>query len=135
MVGSCVQVYVLHERGNLEELIDPTLGSDVNKEEALGMINVALMCTNASPTLRPTMSAVASMLEGRTPVADVLSDPSFSIDDMRFKAMKAHLQASQGQSESQTHSVSMDGPWTGYSTSAPDLYPVNPDTECWNNRS
>lgn len=126
---------MLHERGNLEELIDPSLGPDFNKEEALGMINVALMCTKASPTLRPTMSAVVSMLEGRTPVEDVLSDPSVSIDDMRFKAMKSHLQASQGQSESQTQSLSMDGPWTGSSTSTPDLYPINLDTEYWNNRS
>jgi hypothetical protein len=46
------------------ELVDPKLGSEFNKEEAIRMIKVALLCTNPSPALRPTMSAVVSMLEG-----------------------------------------------------------------------
>ncbi|XXG90292.1 hypothetical protein AAC387_Pa12g2097 [Persea americana] len=55
--------YVLQERGSLLELVDPKLGSEFNKEEAIGMITIALLCTSTSSMLRPTMSAVVSMLE------------------------------------------------------------------------
>ncbi|KAF6173386.1 hypothetical protein GIB67_027081 [Kingdonia uniflora] len=56
-------VYVLHEQGNLLDLADPIL-SKYSKKEALRMLNIALLCTNPSPTLRPSMSAVVSMLDG-----------------------------------------------------------------------
>ncbi|KAF8409122.1 hypothetical protein HHK36_005195 [Tetracentron sinense] len=119
------------------ELVDPRLGSSFNKEEVMGMINVALICTNASPTLRPTMSAVVSMLEGRAVVQQLVSDPSISgDDDMRFKALKNHYQKSQDESmsDSQTQSILTDGPWTGSSTSVHDLYPVNLDSQYLTNR-
>ncbi|KAB1209727.1 hypothetical protein CJ030_MR6G000175 [Morella rubra] len=54
--------YVLQERGSLLELVDPALGSEYSSEEAMVMLNVALLCTNASPTLRPTMSQVLQLL-------------------------------------------------------------------------
>lgn len=59
-------------------LVDPDLGSEYSTEEAMVMLNVALLCTNASPTLRPTMSQVVSMLEGWTDIQDLLSDPGYS---------------------------------------------------------
>ena len=53
------------------ELVDPELGSEFNKEEALRMIKVALLCLNPSPALRPTMSAVVGMLEGQIVVDEL----------------------------------------------------------------
>ncbi|CAN4105682.1 unnamed protein product [Withania somnifera] len=47
---------VLQKQGKLMEQVDETLGSDFEKNEALRMTNVALLCTNPSPALRPTMS-------------------------------------------------------------------------------
>ncbi|XP_038981351.1 probable LRR receptor-like serine/threonine-protein kinase At1g53430 [Phoenix dactylifera] len=47
---------------------DPSLGSNYSKEEAMQMLNLAIICTNLSPTLRPTMSTVVSMLDGKMPV-------------------------------------------------------------------
>ncbi|URD85243.1 LRR receptor-like serine threonine-protein kinase [Musa troglodytarum] len=58
--------YVLREQGNLLELVDPVLGSAYSREEALQILNLALACTNPSPTQRPTMSNVVSILDGRT---------------------------------------------------------------------
>ncbi|XP_064947950.1 probable LRR receptor-like serine/threonine-protein kinase At1g53430 isoform X4 [Musa acuminata AAA Group] len=58
--------YVLQEQGNLLELVDPVLGSEYSKEEALRILNLALACTNPSPTRRPMMSNVVSILDGRT---------------------------------------------------------------------
>ncbi|XP_026445738.1 probable LRR receptor-like serine/threonine-protein kinase At1g53440 [Papaver somniferum] len=64
--------YVLKEDGSLLDLVDPILNSDYSKEEVLRMLNIALLCTNPSPSLRPLMSTVVSMLEGRTPVQESL---------------------------------------------------------------
>ncbi|XP_024987464.1 probable LRR receptor-like serine/threonine-protein kinase At1g07650 [Cynara cardunculus var. scolymus] len=83
--------YVLQERGSLLELVDPDLGSEYLPEEAMTMLNVALLCTNASPTLRPTMSQAMNMLEGRTNVQDLLSDPGFSTINPKVKALRNHF--------------------------------------------
>nr|XP_043626685.1 probable LRR receptor-like serine/threonine-protein kinase At1g07650 [Erigeron canadensis] len=83
--------YVLQERGSLLELVDPDLGSEYSSEEAMTILNVALLCTNASPTLRPTMSQAMNMLEGRTNVQDMLSDPGFSTINPKFKTMRNHF--------------------------------------------
>ncbi|GMI72907.1 leucine-rich repeat receptor-like kinase with extracellular malectin-like domain 1 [Hibiscus trionum] len=77
---------VLQQKGNLLELVDTKLGTKFNKEEALRMVKVALLCTNASPALRPTMSGVVSMLEGRTDVHEIISESSSYGDDIRLKS-------------------------------------------------
>ncbi|KAK8959012.1 putative LRR receptor-like serine/threonine-protein kinase [Platanthera guangdongensis] len=69
---------VLQERGNLLELVDIKLGSEYSEEEAILLLNVALLCTNASPSLRPTMSIVVSLLERRTPIQPMLTLLNFS---------------------------------------------------------
>ncbi|TXG55725.1 hypothetical protein EZV62_020981 [Acer yangbiense] len=111
--GSVYKAYVLQERGSLLDLVDPNLGAEYSSEEAMVMLNVALLCTNASPTLRPTMSQVVSMLEGRTVVQDLLSDPGFLAINSKVKAMRNHF----WQNPSQTHSFSTDGPCTDKSNS------------------
>ncbi|KAG8662596.1 hypothetical protein MANES_01G125200v8 [Manihot esculenta] len=109
--------YVLQERGSLLELVDPELGSAYSSEEAMVMLNVALLCTNASPTLRPTMSQVVSMLEGRTAVQDLLSDPGFSAINSKYKAIRNHF----WQNPSNNHSLSSNGPCTDSSSSYIDI--------------
>lgn len=83
--------YVLQERGRILELVDPDLGSDYSSQEAVVLLNVALLCTNASPTLRPTMSQVVSMLQGQTLVQDILSDPGMSTSGSGFRSMRSHF--------------------------------------------
>ena len=100
------QAYVLQERGNLLELVDPALGSEYSSEEAMVLLNVALMCTNAAPTLRPTMSQAVSMLEGRTNVQELLSDPGFSTINPKLKAIRNHF----WENPTQTVSMSTEGP-------------------------
>ncbi|RWR96270.1 putative ATP binding protein [Cinnamomum micranthum f. kanehirae] len=128
--------YVLQERGSLIELVDPKLGSEFNKEEAIGMITIALLCTNSSSTLRPTMSAVVSMLEGRTDAQSHISVPNLSSDDLDIKAFRSHHQQihSEEQNQSQSQNISIDGPQTVSSASASDLYPIIMDSDYWNNR-
>ncbi|KAL5716570.1 hypothetical protein ACHQM5_018240 [Ranunculus cassubicifolius] len=127
---------VLQEKGDLMDLLDPDLESNYVQEEVMAMINVALLCTNASPTLRPAMSSVVSMLEGKTAMEKFVKDSGTSSDDMQFKAIRDHYQMAHEQSVtdiSQTQSMSIDGPWTGSSVSAPDLYPI-PDSQYFNDR-
>ncbi|XP_071741465.1 probable LRR receptor-like serine/threonine-protein kinase At1g07650 isoform X2 [Rutidosis leptorrhynchoides] len=100
--------YVLQERGSLLEMVDPDLGSEYSSEEAMTILNVALLCTNASPTLRPTMSQAMNMLEGRTNVQDLLSDPGFSTINPKFKALRNHF----WQNPSETLTMSNDDPCT-----------------------
>jgi hypothetical protein len=46
-----LQARVLQQKGNLMELVEAKLGSELNKEEAIRMIKVALLCINSSPAL------------------------------------------------------------------------------------
>ncbi|XP_024639729.1 probable LRR receptor-like serine/threonine-protein kinase At1g07650 isoform X2 [Medicago truncatula] len=94
--------YVLQERGNLLELVDPDIGSEYSTEEAIVMLNVALLCTNASPTLRPTMCQAVSMLEGWTNIQDLLSDPGYSAagSSSKHKSIRSHFWENPSRSQS-----------------------------------
>nr|GMD87764.1 probable leucine-rich repeat receptor-like serine/threonine-protein kinase At3g14840 [Ipomoea batatas] len=74
----------LQKKGNLIELMDPRLGSNYDKEGALRMIKVALLCTNPSPVLRPSMSEVVKMLEGHDNIIEYKSD----LHEFNFQAMR-----------------------------------------------
>ncbi|XP_019052108.1 PREDICTED: probable leucine-rich repeat receptor-like serine/threonine-protein kinase At3g14840 [Nelumbo nucifera] len=128
---------ILKEKGNLMDLVDPWLGLDFSKEEVMAMINVALLCTNACSQLRPPMSVVVRMLEGRVPVQEFVSDPSLFNDEEKYKDLMNYFQQNQDCSinESQTQRMLNDAPWTGPSTSAHDLYPINLDSEYLNHRA
>ncbi|XP_019052106.1 PREDICTED: probable leucine-rich repeat receptor-like serine/threonine-protein kinase At3g14840 [Nelumbo nucifera] len=67
-------VHILKEKGALIDIVDPMLGSEFNEEQVVGMINVALLCTNPSASLRPAMSSVVSMLEGQVSIQEFASD-------------------------------------------------------------
>ena len=86
-----MQALVSQQKGNLMGLVDPKLGSEFSHEEVVRMIKVALLCTNPSPALRPTMSSVVSMLEGRTLVHELIMDPSVYGDQSRFKALTEYI--------------------------------------------
>ncbi|KAK9907152.1 hypothetical protein M0R45_002397 [Rubus argutus] len=106
------EAYVLQEQGNMLELVDPDLGSNYSKEEAMTMLNLALLCTNPSPTLRPPMSSVVSMLEGKSPIQAPLIKRNSMEQDARFKAFERLSQ------DSQTHV-------SAFSQDSHDLYDVN----------
>ncbi|GAB4849315.1 hypothetical protein Ancab_004116 [Ancistrocladus abbreviatus] len=107
--------YVLQEQGNLLQLVDPDLGLNYSKDEALRLLNLALLCTNPSPTLRPTMSLVVSMIEGKSPVHAPIVKRTRVREDLRFKALallsdsQKDVSATSQQSQVQS-CISMDGP-------------------------
>ncbi|KAF8391175.1 hypothetical protein HHK36_023476 [Tetracentron sinense] len=80
--------YVLQEKGNLIALVDSTLRYDYSMKEALTILELAMLCTNPSPTLRPTMSEVVRILEGKTQMKAPPLHAPYSMDDFaRAKAM------------------------------------------------
>ncbi|KAK1428008.1 hypothetical protein QVD17_16824 [Tagetes erecta] len=83
----------LRTRKEYEELFDERLKSKINSEEAETVVKVAILCTNGSPSLRPTMSEVVSMLEGRTSVPDASPQELGSqYQDLRFQTMRGSLE-------------------------------------------
>ncbi|XP_028755433.1 probable LRR receptor-like serine/threonine-protein kinase At1g53430 [Neltuma alba] len=93
--------YVLQEQGNLLELVDPCLGSSYSSQEVMRMLELALLCTNPSPTLRPSMASVVCMLEGKLPIQALRRESDQQVS--RFKALE--IQSSQ-ESHTQTFSSS-----------------------------
>ncbi|KAJ1383751.1 Serine-threonine/tyrosine-protein kinase, catalytic domain [Sesbania bispinosa] len=79
---------LLKEKGNLMELVDPRLGVNFNENEVITIVKVALLCTNANSNLRPSMSSVLSMLEGRTVVPEFVPHPSEVRDEIKLEAMR-----------------------------------------------
>ncbi|OMO86377.1 reverse transcriptase [Corchorus capsularis] len=104
----CLQDWalVLQQKGNLMELVDPRLGTEYNEEEAMRMIKVALLCTNSSPALRPVMSEIVNMLEGRIHVPELIMDPSIFRDDSRFGALRDQLNQMQSGKGRETNTFS-----------------------------
>ncbi|XP_021772427.1 probable LRR receptor-like serine/threonine-protein kinase RFK1 isoform X2 [Chenopodium quinoa] len=86
----CLLDWACHLRtsGNYVELVDQRLGCNYNIEEAETMVNVALLCTSAAASERPTMSEVVKMLEGEMAVPDVVPDFQAYTNDVRFKSIR-----------------------------------------------
>lgn len=130
-----LQALLLKERGDLMDLVDRRLGSGFNKEEVMVTIQVALLCSNASPAARPAMSSVVSMLEDNLAVPSPagLSNPK---DEITYEAMRRHFQHTKMKkaSEIETQSMLMDVPHTASSASAADLYPLVLDSSYWQGR-
>ncbi|CAG7877550.1 unnamed protein product [Brassica rapa] len=128
-------VHVLREQNKLMEVVDPRLGTDYNREEAMTMIQIGILCTSQVPSERPSMSTVVSMLEGSSTVnVEKLLEASLrrenKKDEESMSAMKKHYAMTE-------QPISADGPFTSSSTStanASDLYPLKLDSAYWNSR-
>ena len=69
------QAYVLQEKGELISLVDPVLGYDYSVKQEMIILDLAMLYTNPSPTLRPAMSEVVKILEGKSK----MKAPSFNV--------------------------------------------------------
>ncbi|XP_072961941.1 probable LRR receptor-like serine/threonine-protein kinase At1g56130 isoform X1 [Typha angustifolia] len=73
----------LYESKCALQMVDAKLQS-YDKEEATRVIGVALLCTQASPLQRPSMSRVVAMLTGDIEVSEVKTRPSY-LTEWQFK--------------------------------------------------
>ncbi|KAK3218849.1 hypothetical protein Dsin_012819 [Dipteronia sinensis] len=69
---------VLQSKGKLQSIIDEKLTA-YDREQALTILKLAMMCIDQSPSLRPRMSEVVSVLEGGKKleeISDKVATPS-----------------------------------------------------------
>ncbi|KAL5543762.1 hypothetical protein UlMin_007546 [Ulmus minor] len=95
----------LHEQNCEVELVDPEL-SQFDEEEARRIIGVALLCTQTSPTTRPSMSRVVAMLSGDIEVNTDISRPGY-LTDWKFDDVSSVIEtdvATKGTDSSLYHS-------------------------------
>ncbi|KAL2326865.1 hypothetical protein Fmac_020292 [Flemingia macrophylla] len=69
----------LHKNNCITDLVDPRL-SEFNEDEVKCIVGIVLLCTQASPTLRPSMSRVVAMLSGDIEVTTVTTKPGYLTD-------------------------------------------------------
>ena len=128
----------MKEKGNLMELVDRRLGSNFNEKEVMMMIKVGLLCTNAIANLRPSMSTVLGMLEGKTVIPEFISDSSEIMDENKLEAMRqfySQMEENQSNETHTNHSSSKDGSWIASPSSTSDLYPLHTDSSYWEKRN
>ncbi|RYR50551.1 hypothetical protein Ahy_A07g037176 isoform G [Arachis hypogaea] len=120
---------LLREKGDIMEIVDRRLlDSNLKKEEVMVMINVAFLCTNVSPTLRPTMSSVVNMLEGKSIVPKLVSE---SLNEKKLEALTMYYNQ-----DDQSTTTIMEMPLTASSTStAQDLYAIHLDSSYFESRN
>lgn len=73
------QAWNLYDKKKALEMMDSKLAS-YDQQEAIRMIHVALLCTQASHVMRPPMSRVVNMLFGEIEFSGVISKPSYLTD-------------------------------------------------------
>lgn len=66
----------MYERDQALGILDPRI-EELDSEEALRVIHVALLCTQGSPHQRPPMSRVVKMLTGEIEATEVITKPSY----------------------------------------------------------
>ncbi|CAN1157908.1 Probable LRR receptor-like serine/threonine-protein kinase At1g56130 [Linum perenne] len=71
--------WYLHENNREVELADSRL-PEYDEDELKRFVGIALLCTQASPSLRPSMSRVVAMLSGDVEVGTVSSRPGYLTD-------------------------------------------------------
>ncbi|KAF8012643.1 hypothetical protein BT93_I0718 [Corymbia citriodora subsp. variegata] len=130
--------HVSQEQGNVLELVDPRLGSCYSKEDAMRMINLALLCTNPTPTLRPPMSSVVSMIEGKSAIqAPIIKCTAANPDptSRAFERLANDSQTSVSTFSEDNHqvpgSMSIEGPWidsSAYFTSKDEILSPSAET-------
>ncbi|XP_062093281.1 probable LRR receptor-like serine/threonine-protein kinase At1g56140 isoform X2 [Humulus lupulus] len=78
--------WTLHENNQSLGLVDPRL-VEFNEIEVIRVVQVALLCTQASATLRPSMSRVVGMLAGDVEIDTDISKPSY-LTELGYKNMR-----------------------------------------------
>ncbi|KAG6696479.1 hypothetical protein I3842_09G150400 [Carya illinoinensis] len=81
--------WTLHEHNQALGLVDSKL-LEFDENEATRVIGVALLCTQASPMMRPPMSRIVAMLTGDIEVGTVTTKPSY-LTDLDFKDITSNF--------------------------------------------
>ncbi|KAL4293754.1 hypothetical protein AHAS_Ahas18G0159700 [Arachis hypogaea] len=122
---------LLKEKGDLMDLVDEKLGSHYKKDEAMLIINVALLCTNTSPLNRPTMSSVVSMLKGKTAVQEVVPDTTQVFGEKKLEMIREYYQQKGKDKIPDTEGVSTSTNETAAFVANSEDNSINMDSSYW----
>ncbi|KAK3033138.1 hypothetical protein RJ639_036497, partial [Escallonia herrerae] len=118
--GSAAAAWNLHENNHEIELVDATL-SEFSEQEVKRVIGVALLCTQTSPALRPSMSRVVAMLSGDIEVTTVTTRPGY-LTDWKFNDTTSFMGSETITRSDNSHYILS----TSTSTADPNYSPVDP---------
>lgn len=79
---SCVQAWKLEAEDNLLYVMDGKLLDTYVEDEVLRVLHVALLCTQAVASTRPSMTRVVAMLLGDIDLPPITSGPGFIVSLM-----------------------------------------------------
>ncbi|KAL4282515.1 hypothetical protein GQ457_16G009060 [Hibiscus cannabinus] len=97
--------WTLHENNQSLDLVDPNL-AEFNEIEALRVVRVALLCTQGSPSMRPSMSRVVAMLADDIEVSGVITRPSYLLTDCNFSDSTGRVETGNAQGPGAAPSLS-----------------------------
>jgi serine/threonine protein kinase len=96
----------LYEENRLLDLMDTSMLSSYSEQEVLRIIHVALLCTQATPSQRPSMSRVVSMLSGVIETHPPQSRPGY-IKDWEFLKQNANNRSINNNENSRSWNMSL----------------------------
>lgn len=102
-----LQTWDLYERRELVGLVDVSLNSDFDPEEACRFLKIGLLCTQDTPKLRPSMSSVVMMLTGQKVVDEKkITKPGLISDFMDLKVRSSEKTKSESKHTSSYNATS-----------------------------
>jgi len=90
-----LQTWIYYEQGDLEKIIDSSLGDDLDVAQACRFLEIGLLCTQDVTRHRPDMSKVIAMLTGETDVESAnISKPAIISDfmDLKVRSMRKPIE-------------------------------------------
>nr|XP_007163965.1 hypothetical protein PHAVU_L001300g [Phaseolus vulgaris]XP_007163966.1 hypothetical protein PHAVU_L001300g [Phaseolus vulgaris]ESW35959.1 hypothetical protein PHAVU_L001300g [Phaseolus vulgaris]ESW35960.1 hypothetical protein PHAVU_L001300g [Phaseolus vulgaris] len=97
----------LHESNCISDLVDPRL-IEFDEEEVKRIVGIVLLCTQASPILRPSMSRVVAMLSGDMEVSSVTTKPGY-LTDWNFEDVSSFITNITSYENSPSRATILDG--------------------------
>ncbi|KAF0935851.1 hypothetical protein E2562_036370 [Oryza meyeriana var. granulata] len=88
------KTWVHYEEGDLEKIIDASLGDDLDVAQACRFLKIGLLCTQDVTKHRPTMSVAVRMLTGEVDVdLEKISKPAIISDfmDLKVRSMRKEV--------------------------------------------
>ncbi|XP_059669789.1 putative serine/threonine-protein kinase [Cornus florida] len=80
------KAWAMYNTGKLLQLVDPVLGTDFLKEEAVRLLKVGLLCVQETTSLRPHMSAAVKMMTNEMDLEDAkVTQPGYITNLMDIK--------------------------------------------------
>ena len=72
-----LQVWTLYRSNTLTEAVDPCIRDEISAKEASNVLQIGLLCTQASVPLRPSMAQVVQMLTDKDCEIPTPNQPPF----------------------------------------------------------